>query len=235
MSNSTEQFNPDGYAVAPDENTPRKASEVLLSLENKVEVLTALVYNQDLLLKLAVDRCNKIYAYIEELKKEYQEQAVAQAKEGEEQEDPRMVMSPPPEQVITDANINEQVGEKRGARMAQQMRQQPIMMPQNREEPQQQPAGQEGRKIPVIQRVSDSTGKDLFLAQVVISDENGKLVHKTKTSAVGKWQCLLKPGVYSIHISKTDTATKKVIEATQQITINNSSSTITLPVAIIKR
>jgi hypothetical protein len=222
----------DGYMIP--ETEPRKASDILLSLESKVDVLTKLVYNQDMLLKLAVDRCNKIYAYIEELQKEYQEQAVAQLRaNAQPEEEPRIINSPPPEQVIMEANIDEQVGERRGARVPEQMPRQPIMVPQNQEP--QQSVQQEGKKVPVIQRVSDSTGRDLFMASVLISDENGKQVHKTKTSAVGKWQAQLKPGVYQIHISKTDTVSKKIIEATQQITINNSSSTITLPVAIIKR
>lgn len=212
----------DGYQPPPEEQ-PRKATDVLLSLENKVETLTKLVANQDMLLKIIANRTNSIFSYIEELKKEYQEQVVAQAKatqSEDQEEEPKIVSSPAPEQVITEADLSKQVGEKRGMRAPS---------PE-----QEKMAAQDGRKVPVMQRVSDSTGKDLFMSQVVISDESGKEVYKTKTNAVGKWQASLKPGQYTVHISKTNTVNKKVLEGTQKITVNNSSSTITLPVAIIK-
>lgn len=92
----------------------------------------------------------------------------------------------------------------------------------------------EDRKIPVVQRITDKTGKDLFMAKISVMDENQQLVLETKTNASGKWQAHLKPGTYIVHIVKTDTATKQKIEAKQTITVNPVNGTMQLPVAIIR-
>lgn len=215
---------------------PRKATDVLLDIEKKLDNLTKMVVNNDMLVKLMADRANKtydmttkIYSYIEELKQEY---IAAQGgnSQSSENQDAQVINSPPVEQIVMDAPFD-QPGDRRGARTPQ--RQEPVLAAPNTI--QEQPQQSEGRKIPVVQRVSDNTGKDLYLATVVISDEQGKQVLKTKTSTAGKWQALLKPASYMVHISKTDTVSKKVFEGTQKITIPNSNSTFTLPVVIIKR
>src|SRR5271165_1130134 len=97
MSNNKNGMLVDGYGYLPDinmvnqivETQQRKASDILLTLEAKVETLTKLVHNQDMLLKLIADRTNKMYAYIDELQKEYKQ---AQNENIEnDQEDPKII------------------------------------------------------------------------------------------------------------------------------------------------
>jgi len=235
MANNTEQFNPDGYAREPE---PRKASDILLALETKVETLTKLVYNQDMLLKLIADRTNKIYAYIDELQKEYKEAQNQKSEEDEEDQEDSRVINVSNEHQITE--VKEQIGQRRiqprAGPNAPSPPQPPILaVPNQQPAPKPQQTTGSDKKVPVIQRVSDQTGKDIFMSEILISDENGNEIHKTKTNAVGKWQAMLRPGKYIVKISKTDTATKKVLQSTQNITIGNSSSTLILPVVIMNR
>src|SRR5690606_15581526 len=69
-------------------------------------------------------------------------------------------------------------------------------------------------KVPVGQRVKDTNGKDLFMADVIIHDlSDNSVVSKVKTNALGKWQSFLSSGNYSVHISKiTDPNTLHKIE-----------------------
>jgi hypothetical protein len=120
---------------------------------------------------------------------------------------------------------------------AQQIIQPTINQPQGiQTQKSEKPAkGDKDSKVPVVQRITDNTGKDLFMAEVIVMNANKELIAKTKTNAAGKWQAYLKPGKYSVNIVKTDTATKNKLEAMQDITVSNSDKTITLPVMIIKR
>jgi len=239
MVSNTIQINPDGYSI-PLEPEPRKASDILLALETKVDTLTKLVYSYDMLLKLIADRTNKIYAYIDELQKEYKEARDQKSEEDENEQDDPKIIHVSNEHQITEAK--EIIGQRRIQPRADPNaippqpailavpNQQPVPKPQQTQET----IGND-KKVSVMQRVSDHTGKDLFLATVLISDENGNEITKAKTNAAGKWQCVLKPAKYVIKITKTDTATKKVLETTQKITIPSSNSTITLPVVIMNR
>lgn len=237
MVSNTEQFNPDGYAREP-EQLPRKASDILLALETKVETLMKLVYNQDMLLKLIADRTNKMYSYIDELQKEYKEAQIQNSQDDDEDQDDQKIINISNEHQITEAK--ERVGQSRivprAGPNAPMPPQSPILAIPNQQpapKPQQTPGND--KKVPVMQRVSDHTGKDIYMATVVITDESGHEIHKTKTNAVGKWQAQLKPAPYNIKITKTDTATKKVLETIQKITVNNSNTMITLPVVIMNR
>jgi hypothetical protein len=233
MSNNTEQFNTDGYAYEPE---PRKASDIILALESKVDVLQKLVFNQDMLLKLIADKTNKIFAYIDELQKEYRQSQLAQ-QDADDEEEPKVIKISNEHQITeaTEIDISKRRIDRAG--VAAQVQQPAVLAVPNQssEKVPQPPASTGNKKVSVIQRVSDNTGKDMFMASVLINDEAGNEVHKTKTNAVGKWQAQLKPGSYIIKLTKTDTATKKILETTQKINVGNSNSTITLPVVIMNR
>lgn len=90
-------------------------------------------------------------------------------------------------------------------------------------------------KIPVGQRISDNNGKDLFMAEVSITDlATQEVVSTSKTNATGKWQAYLPAGRYSIYVSKAITADSK-IEAMQEVEITPQMKSLQLPTAIIKR
>jgi hypothetical protein len=185
----------------------RKATDILISLESKINLLIQTISVYDMNSKLMLDRINYIYNYIKNFDNNTQDNTVID-------KEPIAITA---EHVITEAT------EPRKS---------------VRQIPQQQVAEQNiasDKKVPIVQRITDHTGKDLFMAEVSVLNLNKELVFKTKTNAVGKWMANLKPDRYIVNIVKTDTTTKNKIEATQEINIANSNSVLTLPVMIIKR
>jgi hypothetical protein len=218
---------------------PRKASDILLSLESKVNDLVKTVAVYDFNTKLILDRVNKMYAYISILQNEMAEDNATQNQTTNKE----IVQSSTEHLMTVEENPK---GQKRTSRVETYTKPQVPFVNQidptinqphgiQTERPTKQTKPDGDRKVPVIQRITDQTGKDLFMAEVMILDANKELVSKTKTNAAGKWQAYLKPGLYSVNIVKTDTATKAKLEAMQDITVSNSDTTITLPVMIIKR
>lgn len=192
---------------------PRKATDIILSLEEKVNNLIKIVAVYDMNIKIILDRVNKIYSYIDILQKEYDEDQKAPEQE---------IFKSPEHPIAVAENIT---GQRRTSRVEIpiEIEEAPIVA---------------GKKIPVSQRVSYQTGndvKDAFLAEVSILDSNKQLLKKTKTNPSGVWQELLKPGNYTVNIVKTNTSTKEKLEASQEITVRNSNEPITLKPILIKR
>lgn len=93
----------------------------------------------------------------------------------------------------------------------------------------------EKKRVPVIQRVVDKSGKSIFLAEVeVVNSETGNTELKTRTNGVGKWQASLQPGKYKVKINKRESLTKEKIELTQNVVIDGLSDKQELPAVIVK-
>jgi len=89
--------------------------------------------------------------------------------------------------------------------------------------------------IPVIQRIVDSTGKSIFLADVEITDVDGKTpTYKSRTNGTGKWMATLAPGQYKVVIRKRESLTKEKLESTQEITVTGAVSPFELPILIMR-
>ena len=207
-------------------------------LNQKIDTVIKIVSMYDMNIKNILDRTNKIYAYIDQVQKEYSiEQAKQQASTINQtnqiiqqlllKEEPKII-NISPEKAIEEVKSEEvNPSQRRGTRIEA-----PAPIKSSKEEIVEKP----GKKVPVIQRVTDNTGKDLFLADVSVIDEDSKVIHKTKTSATGKWQAHLKPGVYNIHIVRMDNSTGTKLEALQKITVaTDATGTMTLPTAVIVR
>jgi hypothetical protein len=89
--------------------------------------------------------------------------------------------------------------------------------------------------VNVVQRIVDKNGKSLFLAEVeIISSNNPSDVIKTRTNAAGKWQAQLTPGEYKVFIRKRESVTKNKIETLQTINVDGTESLLNLDMLIIK-
>jgi hypothetical protein len=215
-----------------DDSTKRLASEILLSLEDKVNSLVKIVSVYDFNTKLILDRVNKMYAYINKLENETIQEQTVQTQFPQTQIKKPEIIQPPTEHLITIEDNPK--GQRRTARVETYTA--PQSTPQIAQPTQtKQSKTDSDRKVPVVQRVTDHAGKDLFMAEVIVLNADKELISKTKTNAAGKWQAYLKPGLYTVNIVKTDTQTKNKLEAMQDITVSNSDTTITLPVMMIKR
>lgn len=193
----------------------RKVSDVLLSLEEKIILLTKTVAANDLNNRLILDRLNKLLG---------NEGNTVPLKVETKPAEPVKVVVPPASMVeVSDEPIKP--------------RKQFTMQPIEEVAPVKNKKDKSVSKIPVGQRVTDNNGKDLFMADVVITDlDTNEVITKVKTNAVGKWQAYLSVGNYSVHISKIiDPNTLHKIESMQEIEITPQAKSLQLPVIIIKR
>jgi hypothetical protein len=82
--------------------------------------------------------------------------------------------------------------------------------------------------VPIHQKVVDTTGKSVYMAEVEILNEDRSLAAKLRTTAGGKWQAPLTPGKYFISIFKRENAARKRIEYKGHFIVTNSDKPIEL-------
>lgn len=96
-------------------------------------------------------------------------------------------------------------------------------------------AQQTNSKKPVVQRVVDENGKSVFLAAVeIFNAQSNALEHATRTNQVGKWQANLLPGKYKVTVKKQESLSKKKIDITQQVEVNSLAEIQEIPALICK-
>lgn len=217
------------------ENESRKATDILLELENKVNSLILMIKSQDLTIKVL---SNKISMIIDGAKPNNSK-----------------IVDNLNEEVVKPNNLGLQieespVGIRRTARPETYKR--PEIKPLNNDankaevivpsikpiEVNNSKAKQEKiiqNAVPTMQRIVDKNGKSIFLADVEIIDlSNGTTFHKTKTNGSGKWLASLPVGDYKVFIKKREGLNKEKIEVAQTIKIDGSTPTAEIPMMIVK-
>jgi hypothetical protein len=107
--------------------------------------------------------------------------------------------------------------------------------PQQSEQPLLQKQSVMQNAVPVVQRVVNSDGKSIFLANVEIMDlSNSQIISTTRTTGTGKWMASLGAGKYQVTIRKKETSTTGKMEAVQNIQVDGSQSPLELKTIIIK-
>lgn len=234
-------------------NEIRKASDIILSLEEKINKLQAQNVLYDKTLKMILDQSNKIISLFEILSEtnifnDEQKQSIKNKIYLNNREAIQLT-SPPKIDVETsfdgtrrisrgsekdnkatnaDITFQEYLEKRHKEKNAQPL-------PETDKKNNSKPLNINEKKIPVVQRVQDNNKKDLFMAEVNIFSESGEQILKAKTNAMGKWQGQLFPGRYKIKITKMDTATQKKIEGEQHIIVSNTDSSLILNNFIINR
>lgn len=212
----------------------RKATDVILDLEAKVDALLSIIRAQDLNIKLISNKLNSILVLLENTK------APQYAMEAPKSNDIKISSE---NNILTD---NAPKGFKRGSRTENlpeppkqikitQDKPQEIIVPNKPEQAKQEEQIHNINKIPVIQRVVDGKGSSIFLADVEIFQlDTGKSISKTRTNGTGKWMASLLTGDYKVIINKRDAMTKEKVKTEQIIRIDGNSSTVELKTLIIK-
>jgi hypothetical protein len=81
-----------------------------------------------------------------------------------------------------------------------------------------------GERMPVMQRVVDKNGKAIFMAEVeIVNNKNHITELKTRTNGVGKWQASLAPGQYKVFLRKAGAVGKPKMEIIQDLVIDGST------------
>lgn len=241
---------------------PRKASDIILSLEAEILSLKSNINHFDKMLKLIVAQSNKTNQLVSVLldSQELSEDMLNRVNEILEVNGDNKKM------LISGGKKIDVATEFKGQRLltgsAQPMPKEPgktnkatnadvdfkdYMAQRNKPEAK-QPALNKGplaptadefntsdKKIPVVQRVQDTNKKDLFMAEVNVFSSGGEHIMKTKTNALGKWQGQLPPGKYMVKVSKMDAASKQKFESELDILVPNSNTTVNLSTIFINR
>lgn len=177
---------------------PRKASEIVVSLEHKVDLILKSLQNYNFKLNLVLQEINKVNGTLALLMEEDPEN------KGKEPE-------PIIEEIKADADP---IGVRRTAR-PETVNKFPSIPPSE-------------KKVPVHQKVLDPNGKIVFLADVEVVTSDKNLILKTRTTAAGKWVGSLPPGQYTLFILKRETNNRKRLEFTRTITVEASDVPVEL-------
>lgn len=241
-----------------DAKEPRKATEVILELENKVDTLLGQVATISLNIGIISNKLNDLLA--------------ARIKEAPKFTVETANTTPPPVVVDPEAALpmeNNPVGFRRTSRPETfagdnsylnkikkplEEKKYPIQIPRgNKSEvivpsqamdlkqsqesalPQNNvPKQSTGNSVPVSQRIVDKNGKAVFLADVIVIDsDTNESVFTTRTNGIGKWVAPLPMGNYLVTLRKRDPVTREPVEVTQNITVDGTKSPLELSMCII--
>lgn len=227
----------------------RKATDVLLSIESKLEALLNHHKTQELNLKILSNKFNSLIENIPKYLNEHK-QSLARPQVRIEAAD---VADPKNIPISSNFNIHsesEPIGFRRTSRP--ETFEEREVIPDNRESSIQKivknfenskqqentptiPAKlSEGAVAQVTQRIIDKNQKSIFLAEIEVKAQDGAIVHKTRTNSIGKWSATLPAGKYRISASKRETSNKQKIEIFQDIEIDGSKNMLQLSDLIVK-
>jgi hypothetical protein len=85
-------------------------------------------------------------------------------------------------------------------------------------------------KIPVVQKILDQAGNPAYMTEVSVREkETSEQVYTNKTNYAGKWSAYLPVGSYIVKFSKTNKETKEVNEYFEEFDIQSGMKTLALP------
>jgi hypothetical protein len=193
-----------------EENKERKVSDVILSMEQTLSSIHKMISVYDMNTKIILDKVNKLYSLLEKSSKKTEE-------------------------VFIDTTLPKVELKKIEEATPVSQKFVPIAeKPVVRDRIVSQ-SDLNQKMVPVVQKIVNESDKDIFMAEVTITDKNSNLLAKLKTNAVGKWQANLPSGAHKISVSKMDTATKKLINYSGEIIVEKTDSVLTLPNLILKK
>lgn len=232
------------------DNTPRKASDIILSLEQKVDQMLKHISALDFNIKILSNKLNGVL------------EALPQGK----LQSPMVVEAPPTPYTATSPLEPATVpvmqsttqsfpilkehslqvskapeGFRRTSRPDGATTPTPVPtvdappIVQTVPSAQQQAMSPTAKKVAVQQRVVDRNGKAILLADVEIKDvSNGQTAYKGRTSSVGKWMAPLPAGRYQVIINKKEGATREQLEAIQNLIVDGAKTPLELQTIILK-
>ena len=235
------------------EKEPRKASDVLLELEAKIDVLMNITMTQDMNIKILSNKLNMLLDKIDLLSnasviKNIPAPKIEVGDYNKNVIDPEdaLPINIKPEgfrrtsRPETYAGDDSYLRQPKPPGQATKMKEPEIIVPQSPSNISQVMQESEkpnniGNVIPITQRVVDRNSKSVFLANVEVIDDNTNLtVSKSRTNGAGKWSVSLPVGQYKVFIRKRGSTSTDKMEVMQNITVDGEQSPMMLPMAIIK-
>lgn len=198
------------------EENIRKASDIILALESKVETISKQVENIDNNIKLILNRLQSSTAVtkpVDNIPKEY---SIKTSKIPGLRED--VVLGP------NGLQIKENIVSKNEIEVTKEDEDNFEFVQVNSN------PNSSGRKVAVQQRITYSDGKNICLANVELKTPNGELVKKTRTNVMGKWIITLDPGNYIVNVVKSANKSNSGVEVSYPVQISESDRPVELPV-----
>lgn len=216
----------------------RKATDVIIELEAKIDYLLALIKTQDSNIKTISNKLNSVMTMLEKTSIK----TPVYIEQGDKPKNPSFI---PINEESSIKVISEPQGARRGSRAEASLPNNNVFIissPAVNETPEIIIPKQEESKsdfknintISVFQRVVSDGNKSIFLAEVVVNSlKTNAEVFKGKTSANGKWAANLEPGDYKVIVSKRDNISKEKKVFEQIIKIDGKTSVLELPNLVI--
>lgn len=219
-----------------EDNKTRTATDVLISLENKLEQLISAQRTNDLTFKILA---NKLGALIEKMDQISSVPSIQNTKPKASQF--KIEAADTSRQMVVEATTEELVDKQpSGTRRVSRINgaddaptpKTKLLPPENisgkidfvdadiKDNKQTVASG----STPVYQRVLDKNNKAIFLADVEIFDKHGALVSKARTAANGIWNSALLPGDYRVIIKKSASMNRQKIEISQNVSVASGTS-----------
>ena len=232
-------------------NESRKASDVILELESKINTLLGLAATQDLLMKLLSNKLNDLILVVNAGTKPVTKQVTIEAVDDSPkllpisnesklpiQELPTGFRRTSRPETYSGDNAFLQKSDQGVVKFPMQLpnaqKEAEVIMP-SPAEPEEMQKQVLSNAIPVMQRVVDKTGKSIFLADVEVFNNGAqKPLFKSRTNGTGKWMATLAPGEYKVVIRKRESLTKEKLESTQDIVVNSDVSPLELQTLIMR-
>lgn len=245
------------------EDKQRKATDVLLELEKKLELVLGFLRTQDLTIKLLSNRVNELSVELSKFSPDTPKPTV----EAVNVVNNTQVNPPNHSQMVVAANNLPLEQNPKGfprtsrpetysgdntylnpPKMPMQMTKPPpkaevvvpdVAMQQEKLKPPPKQPGvpkpQSGSTINVEQRIVNREGKSVFLADVeVFNIDSGEKVYKSRTNGTGKWVAPLPIGKYRVVVRKREPVTKANLEINQEVVVDGSESPLRLQMMIFK-
>lgn len=244
------------------ENEPRKASDILLELESKIDQVLSIMQTQDLNIKILSNKLNTALDLLAKTQSKITVEAVntAPVYRNAEPSDRAipifadnnlMVDNKPQNGRRTSREVGPESNAEEFVKFPVQIPNMPvkhvdkdvadIIVPKQTFKKQiaKEPVVKEDiahNFIPVSQRVVNGAGKSLFMAEVEIIDANSmNQVFKGRTSSNGKWSAALAVGDYRVFVRKLDSISKEKIECKQDFSIDGFKTPFELTSIVIKK
>jgi hypothetical protein len=86
-------------------------------------------------------------------------------------------------------------------------------------------------KVPLSQRIVDRNGNSIFKADVEVQNNEGTTIWKGQTNTTGKWQASLDPGNYHVQVRKQ--SANQRLQVAQDLVVNDKTPR-ELPIMVVK-
>lgn len=238
------------------EKEPRKASEIILSMENKIDTLLGIVRSLDLNIKILSNKLNQLSEKREHAPPKITMEAVNTSSIARTSTMNSII--DPEKNILIDPEKSLQLedapkGFRRTSRpetfagdnsylpRAKELPKSEVVVPDRNNAPIQSKTNVPQSNInspvviiPTMQRVVNRNNKSIFLADVEITNLETKEVKRIRTNGTGKWTAPLQTGSYRVVVKKQEAASSEALEVVQDIKIDGKTSPLELSILIIK-